>query len=412
MTSGRLGGGKDTSSSATSTSATAVTQNEKQDGDDDSSSASLDASRTRKIVKRMRIQIWAGTLIGFFIALCIGAAFIAVFYTKLTDLWAKTEALWEGVFSVVASVIIYLMGLAFLKMDRSRIKWRVKLSDAFDDHSRATLTAEDGTTTTTNANASTVDASSLVKRERRRARGGKWALFLLPFITVLREGLECVVFVGGVSLGIPAKSIPIAVVVGLIAGAIVGYAIYRTGSSFALHWFLIGSTFILFLIGAGLFSKGVAFFEYYQFSSAVGGDVSETGNGPGSFQVKGNVWHLPYGNPEVGAVGTNGGWQIFNAILGWNNEANLGSILSYCFYWIAIICALVWYKWKEGRVTFLGKGSAAYRRRQAARSERRREREQSVGGGSSNGGGSDMDEKKSPPESPSDEEDRPVELRA
>lgn len=37
-----------------------------------------DKERRAKLVKRMRIQIWAGTAVGFFIALCIGAAFIAV----------------------------------------------------------------------------------------------------------------------------------------------------------------------------------------------------------------------------------------------------------------------------------------------------------------------------------------------
>ena len=30
----------------------------------------------------------------------------------------------------------------------------------------------------------------------------KWTLFLLPLITVLREGLEAVVFVGGVGLAV------------------------------------------------------------------------------------------------------------------------------------------------------------------------------------------------------------------
>lgn len=209
-----------------------------------------DLARTRKIVRRMRIQIWAGTLSGFFIALCIGAAFIAVFYTKLTNLWANTEALWEGIFSLIAAILIFLMGIAFLKMDRSRVKWRIKLSEAFDDHATVALHSEEGAV----AHAANT----------RRARGGKWALFLLPFITVLREGLECVVFVGGVSLGLPAKSIPIPVVVGLIAGGIIGYAIYRTGSTFALHWFLVVSTSILFLVGAGLFSKAVGFLKYYQ----------------------------------------------------------------------------------------------------------------------------------------------------
>lgn len=37
---------------------------------------------------------------------------------------------------------------------------------------------------------------------------------------------------------------------------------------------------------------------------------------------------------------TNGGWQIFNAILGWNNTATLGSILSYVLYWVAVCIAL------------------------------------------------------------------------
>lgn len=126
-----------------------------------------------------------------------------------------------------------------------------------------------------------------------------------------------------VSLGLPATSIPLAVVVGLIAGFAVGkspllpsflpirialislsshskgYLIYRTGSTTTLHWFLVGSTSFLCLIGAGLMSKGVGFFQYYHFSKGVGGDVAETGDGPGSFQVAGNIWHLEYGNPEV-----------------------------------------------------------------------------------------------------------------
>lgn len=209
------------------------------------------------------------------------------------------------------------MGVAFIKMDTARVKWRVKLADAFAE-----------------------SAVPLSSHEKKNARAGKWALFLLPFITVLREGLEAVVFVGGVSLSTPATSIPIAVIVGLIAGGIigtfqststtstnryVGYLIYRTGSSTTLHWFLVISTCLLFLIGAGLFSKGIGFFQYYNFASGVGGDVAETGDGTGSYHVAGNVWHLTYGNPEPGAVSTNGGYQIFNAILGWNNTATLGT---------------------------------------------------------------------------------------
>lgn len=66
------------------------------------------------------------------------------------------------------------MGIAFLKMDRSRIKWRYKLAIAFEKSHQQSPKGE------------------------AESQGGKWALFMLPFITVLREGLEAVVFVGGV----------------------------------------------------------------------------------------------------------------------------------------------------------------------------------------------------------------------
>ena len=71
----------------------------------------------------------------------------------------------------MASVIIMIMGIAFLKMDKSRVKWRLKLADAFEkSHSKA-MGASDA-------------QESRVQREE--GRSGKWALFLLPFITVVR----------------------------------------------------------------------------------------------------------------------------------------------------------------------------------------------------------------------------------
>ena len=45
-------------------------------------------------------------------------------------------------------------------------------------------------------------------------------------MTVLREGLEAVIFLGGVSLGQEAKSIPIAAIVGLLCGFSIGLVIW------------------------------------------------------------------------------------------------------------------------------------------------------------------------------------------
>ena len=78
----------------------------------------VDALSKRRLIRKMRIQvrararspslppgepdltrprqIFAGSAIGLLIALAIGAAFIAVWFTKASDLWAKSEDLWEG----------------------------------------------------------------------------------------------------------------------------------------------------------------------------------------------------------------------------------------------------------------------------------------------------------------------------
>jgi high-affinity iron transporter len=79
-------------------------------------------------------------------------------------------------------------------------------------------------------------------------------------------------------------------------------------------------TNLLLLIGAGLFSKSVWFFQENAFAHLLGGDVDDSGgDGPGSFDVRGSVWHLDCCNPENS--GDTSGWDIFNAIFGWTNSA-------------------------------------------------------------------------------------------
>jgi high-affinity Fe2+/Pb2+ permease len=102
-------------------------------------------------------------------------------------------------------------------------------------------------------------------------------------------------------------------------------------------------TNLILLIGAGLFSKCVWAFQEYAFNKMLGTDVDDTGgDGPGSYDVRGNVWHLECCNPE-----TDQAWGIFNAVFGWTNSATLGSVLSYVFYWVMVIVVLVHLKYKE-----------------------------------------------------------------
>lgn len=106
------------------------------------------------------------------------------------------------------------------------------------------------------------------------------------------------------------------------------------GNVASLQIFLIVSTCFLYLVAAGLFSKGVWSFEINAWNKIIGGDAAEVGSGPGSYDIRKSVWHVNCCNPEIGG---GGGWGIFNAILGWTNSATIGSVLSYNLYWIVVI---------------------------------------------------------------------------
>lgn len=77
--------------------------------------------------------------------------------------------------------------------------------------------------------------------ERRSAAHKPRSAFY--FIRTL--GMEAVIFVGGVSLGQPATSIPIAAIVGLICGLVCGFIIYqfasRASMSFSTSFMFSGS---------------------------------------------------------------------------------------------------------------------------------------------------------------------------
>ncbi|KAG8744475.1 high-affinity iron permease [Ceratobasidium sp. 428] len=281
------------------------------------------------LLRRLRWQIILGAGLGFLLALVIGAAFIAVWFIKVVDLFSAAEEIWEGVFSLIASILILVMGLAMLRMDRAKAKWRGKLEQAFNAKANAP--------------------------HDHQGKAGIRMLFMLPFVTVLREGLEAVVFVGGVSLGQPASSIPLAALAGLIIGLLVGYLIYASSSRTRLSAFLVASTAFLLLIGAGLFSKSVGAFERHRFNIMVGGDVAEAGDGPGSYDVVGSIWHLDCCNPENKFDAK--GWAVFNAILGWSNNGSIGTVLSYILYWLVAIIALVRMKHREGRTEIVNKAA-------------------------------------------------------
>ena len=136
------------------------------------------------------------------ICLIVAGGLIGAFYGLGREIWSGTEEIWEAAFSLFATIVISIMGAALLRVSKLQDKWRKKLSAA------------------------------LAKRSLDRSLGiagfmERNAMFFLPFITVLREGIEAIVFVAGVSFSSPASAFPLPVITGLAAGIAVGYIIYK-----------------------------------------------------------------------------------------------------------------------------------------------------------------------------------------
>lgn len=70
------------------------------------------------------------------------------------------------------------------------------------------------------------------------------------------------------------------------------------GSSAKLQVFLVASTCLLYLVAAGLFSRGVWLIEQQQWNKVVGGDAAELGDGPGSYDIDRSIWHVNVSRPS------------------------------------------------------------------------------------------------------------------
>lgn len=281
------------------------------------------------VYRSLQLQVWLGAVLGLSICLAIGAVFIALFYLIGENYWSKYERVWEAVFSILSSVVISLMGLSLLRINTMQRKWQAKLSKDMAKQFEQDPTGID-------------DGEVLGQGAKRGIKhwfkqyAEKYSLMVLPMVTLLREGLEAIFVISGVSASEPASSLPLSIVLAFTIGSLIGVTLYKGGNRMKLQLFLIGSTCFLYIVSAGLMSRGVWFFELETFVQRCHGqDMNEVGNGPGSYDIANTVWHV---NCCSGM--NDGGWMLLNALVGWQNTATYGSILSYWGYWAFVIIML------------------------------------------------------------------------
>jgi high-affinity iron transporter len=169
-------------------------------------------------------KVWAGTIAAIAAIVLLGLAL----YATVGVLGTPYEQIFEGTTMLLATGIVTWM-----------LFWMRGQARAMRGHLEAQLA-------------------------RALGSGGAWGLAVLAFTSVIREGIECSLFVFGQITAVTgaqgaegAQGILVGTLIGLVIAAGIGYAIYRGSRRIDLRAFFTWTGLALVFVAAGLVSRAV-----------------------------------------------------------------------------------------------------------------------------------------------------------
>jgi high-affinity iron transporter len=227
---------------------------------------------TRTDQRRLRSAVWLATAAG--IAASVLGAFL--FQRLAGGFQGRAEEIFEGV--------TMLLGAGLLT---TLIVWIAGQNDAarrLEQRLEARMTARPGS----------------------RYSG----LFLLVFFSILREGVETVLFLAAARFNTSDRSL-LGAVIGLAAAALLGFGLFRGGLQISLRAFFAATSVLLILFGAGLVGRGIHGLQEARFIPKI-------------------VERLYDLNPLLPENGIAGG--MAKGLFGYNADPGLLETLSYVLY--------------------------------------------------------------------------------
>ena len=145
------------------------------------------------------------------------------------------------------------------------------------------------------------------------------SLFLLAFLTVIREGVELSLFLTAAMFATDAQQILLGAGLGLALAGLLGWLIYASTIQFNLRRFFRITSFLLLIFAAGLIAHGVH-------------EFNELGWIP---PIIDPIWNINHLLDEHSGVG-----QVLKALFGYNGNPSLTEALAYAGYLVLIALAL------------------------------------------------------------------------
>ncbi len=98
------------------------------------------------------------------------------------------------------------------------------------------------------------------KLKKQTNKTHKFGVFSVVFVSILREGIETVLFLGAARFSEEGNSL-LGAIIGIITALILGYIIYKGTSKFNLKLFFTFTSYFLIMIAAGLLAHGIHEFQ-------------------------------------------------------------------------------------------------------------------------------------------------------
>jgi high-affinity iron transporter len=219
--------------------------------------------------------VYAGTVLGILASIVVGALFLIL----SVEFEGSGEQVFEGSTMLLAAAILTTM-----------ILWMSRNSGAYSE-----------------------DLKSRVQHALTTRHS--YGLAGLAFVSIVREGIETVLFLGSTSFTSDGAQTLVGGSIGLLFAVLVGVAIIRYSVRMNMRTFFNATGILLVLFAAGLVANGL-------------GEFSEAGLVP---PLVDHVWDS---NWVIGGDGDLG--RLLKALFGYSAAPSLIQILGYAGYWVLV----------------------------------------------------------------------------
>jgi high-affinity iron transporter len=166
-----------------------------------------------------------------------------------------------------------------------------------------------------NENSKTYSEGLKQKVEQALTRTRTFGLASLAFISVFREGVETVLFLGSASFTTTGAQVVLGGAIGLAVAFVLAIAIIKYSARLDLRTFFNVTGILLIMFAAGLVSRGIAEFQEAGYIAP----------------IVGHVWDSNWIVNDQGNLG-----KVLTALFGYDGSPSLSQIAGYLLYWLGI----------------------------------------------------------------------------